>query len=70
MTREKGWHHPTVSWLRKLVADDTTGTQEGRCPIGTGRHASLDQRVGHTNSAHASKMVTHTDRRALHPRTQ
>eukprot|EP00966_Prymnesium_polylepis_P138458 3199323-Prymnesium_polylepis.1 len=31
---------------------DTTGTQEGRCPIRTGRPLSPDQRVGHTSSTH------------------
>eukprot|EP00966_Prymnesium_polylepis_P135268 3126697-Prymnesium_polylepis.1 len=30
MTREKGWHHPTVSWLCKLV---------GHSPWTTRRHS-------------------------------
>eukprot|EP00966_Prymnesium_polylepis_P007049 162595-Prymnesium_polylepis.1 len=42
--------HPEI--LRTFI--DTTGTQEGRCPIGTGRHESPDQR--HASSTHASKM--------------
>jgi len=41
-----------------IVYRNTTGTQEGRCPIRTGRHVSPDQWVGHTNSTHASKVDT------------
>eukprot|EP00966_Prymnesium_polylepis_P217230 5027571-Prymnesium_polylepis.1 len=50
MTREKGWHHPTVSWLSKRVHihDHTSRQSHGR----KARHCNGTTRLSQvTNSA-------------------